>query len=315
MTDKELLYIKTIVDEGSISKAARKLYVTQPSLSHCVQHAEEVLDTRLFIRSPSGLTLTYAGEKYYRFATQVLHLYNDLRMEISEISQLKKGRITIGTTIFLGTIVLPRILPEFKRQYPNIEVVISEMTSSELDEALNQRKLELAVMHAIPSIPRYEEIHYTPLKRDFFVVTAAPELGLSRFAEPAQGSDLPLIDLRHILSLPFIGLDRGKRISRVVSDIFTRLGATPNTVLTSKSFETARHLCAKGYGVTILPLDYVRFFPEQTALEYYAISPKLLPYWDLCAAVPDEYGNSGLVQALVRIVTQELGGTPMDMDA
>lgn len=94
MTDKELLYIKTIVDEGSISKAARKLYVTQPSLSHCVQHAEEVLDTRLFIRSPSGLTLTYAGEKYYRFATQVLHLYNDLRMEISEISQLKKGRIT-----------------------------------------------------------------------------------------------------------------------------------------------------------------------------------------------------------------------------
>ena len=76
MTDKELLYIKTIVDEGRISKAAKKLHVTQPSLSHCVQHAEEVLDTRLFTRSPSGLTLTYAGEKYYRFAPQVLHLYD-----------------------------------------------------------------------------------------------------------------------------------------------------------------------------------------------------------------------------------------------
>ena len=305
MTDKELLYIKTIVDEGSISKAARKLYVTQPSLSHSLQHAEETLDTKLFVRSPSGLTLTYAGEKYYRFATQVLHLYNDLKMEISEISDLKKGRISIGTTIFLGTMVLPRILPEFKRQYPNIEVVIQEMTSGELDEALNMRRLEFAIIHTVPSIPRFEEIHYIPLQRDPFVIAAAPEMGLSRFAEPSPGGGLPMVDLRHVINLPFIGLDRAKRIRRVVNDVFTRFGTTPNTVLTSKSFETARHLCAKGYGVTLLPLDYVRFFPDQQSIEYYAVSPEYQAYWDLCIALPNEYLNSGLVQELIRIVRKD----------
>lgn len=305
MTDKELLYIKTIVDEGSISKAAKKLYVTQPSLSHSLQHAEEALDTKLFIRSPGGLTLTYAGEKYYRFATQVLHLYNDLKMEISEISEMKKGRISIGTTIFLGTMVLPRILPEFKRLFPNIEVVIQEMTSSELDEALNTRRLEFAIIHTVPSIPRFEEIHYIPLHRDPFVIAAAPELGLSRFAQAVPGGDLPMVDLRHIINLPFIGLDRGKRIRRVVNDIFTRFGSAPNTALTSKSFETARHLCARGYGVTVLPLDYVRFFPDHHSMEYYAISPEYQPYWDLCIAVPNEYLNSGLVQELIRIVRQD----------
>ena len=305
MTDKELLYIKTIVDEGSISKAAKKLYVTQPSLSHSLQHAEETLDTKLFVRSPSGLTLTYAGEKYYRFATQVLHLYNDLKMEISEISEMKRGRISVGTTIFLGTMVLPRILPEFKQLYPNIEVVIQEMTSTELDEALNMRKMEFAIIHTVSSIPRLEDIHYIPLHRDPFVVVASPELGLSRFAEASVGSELPMVDLRYIMNMPFIGLDRGKRIRRVVNDIFTRFGATPNTVLTSKSFETARHLCAKGYGVTILPNDYVRFFHDQHSMEYYSISPELQPYWDLCIAVPTEYLSSGLVQELIRISRQD----------
>ena len=305
MTDKELLYIKTIVDEGSLSRAAKKLYVTQPSLSHSLQHAEEALDTKLFVRSPTGLTLTYAGEKYYRFATQVLHLYNDLKMEISEISEMKKGRISIGTTIFLGTMVLPRILPEFKRLFPNIEVIIQEMTSSELDEALGMRKLEFAIIHTVPSIPRLEDIHYIPLHRDPFVIAAAPELGLSRFAEPSSGGGLPMVDLRHIISLPFIGLDRGKRIRRVVNDIFTRFGAAPNTVLTSKSFETVRYLCAKSYGITVLPLDYVRFFPDQQSMEYYAISPDYLPYWDLCIALPKEYLHSGLVQELIRIVRQD----------
>ena len=305
MTDKELLYIKTIVDEGSISKAAKKLYVTQPSLSHSLQHAEETLDTKLFVRNASGLTLTYAGEKYYRFATQVLHLYNDLKMEISEISEMKKGRISIGTTIFLGTMVLPRILPEFKRLYPNIEVIIQEMSSTELDEALNMRKMEFAIIHTVSSIPRAEDIHYIPLHRDPFVIVATPEMGLSRYAEASVTSDLPMVDLRYIMNMPFIGLDRGKRIRRVVNDIFTRFGATPNTVLTSKSFETARHLCAKGYGVTILPNDYVRFFHDQHSMEYYSISPELQPYWDLCIAVPTEYLNSGLVQELIRISRQD----------
>jgi len=307
MTDKELLYIKTIVDEGSISKAAKKLYVTQPSLSHCLMHAEEALNTKLFLRNPSGLTLTYAGEKYYRFATQVLHLFNDLKMEIADISDMKKGRISVGTTVFLGTIVLPCILPKFKQAYPNIEVIIQEMTGSELDEALNMRKLEFGIVHTVPSLPRQQGIHYFPIKRDPFVVIAPPEMELSRFAEPCEHSDLPLLDLRHLLNLPFIGLDRSKRIHRVVNDIFTRFGTQPNTVLTSKSFETTRQLCAKGYGATILPRDYVHFFSDHQPIELFSISPEYLPYWDLCVAMPSEYSTSGLLQDLIRIIRKEFG--------
>ena len=55
----------------------------------------------------------------------------------------------------------------------------------------------------------------------------------------------------------------------------------------------------------MLPLDYVRFFPDHHSMEYYAISPEYQPYWDLCIAVPNEYLNSGLVHELIRIVRQD----------
>jgi len=307
VTDKELLYIKTIVDEGSISKAAKELCMTQLSLSHSLQHVEESLGTKLFVRGTAGLTLTYAGEKYYRFATQVLHLYNDLKLEISEIDDMKKGRITIGITTYLGTMILPRILPEFKRLYPNIDVEIHELTSNEVDQELSMHKVEFAVIHSIPSIAGLPDVRYIPLHRDQYVIVASPEMGLSRFAEAAPSGDLPMIDLRHVFNLPFISLDRSKRIRRVVNDVFTRYGSQPSVVLTTKSFETARDLCARGYGITMLPLDYLRFSADNLSLEYYAVSPEYLPYWDLCLALPDAYTRSDLVQELSRIVRKEFG--------
>lgn len=111
MTSRELEYIKTVADEKSISSAARKLYIAQPSLSQSLQRIEENLGAKLFNRTPSGLTLTYAGERCYQMACQVLKIYSDFEAEISDINQLKTGRIVMGTTNHLGTVILPEILP------------------------------------------------------------------------------------------------------------------------------------------------------------------------------------------------------------
>ena len=116
MTSRELLYVKTIADEKSITKAAQKLYLTQPSLSHCVMNIERQLGTRLFRRTSSGLVLTYAGEKYYRMACEVLRVYAAFESEINEESELLRGRITLGITNYLATDYLPRMLPAFHHE-------------------------------------------------------------------------------------------------------------------------------------------------------------------------------------------------------
>lgn len=310
MTDKELLYIKTIADEGSISKASKKLYMTQPSLSHCLQHVEEVLNTQLFVRSPFGLTLTYAGEKYYRFATQVLNLYNNFQMEITDISELKKGRITIGTTFFLGSIILPRILPELKSQFPNIEVIIQEMTADANEEAVVMRKIDFSVIHKLPEYTVSEDVLCSRLRRFPFVVVASSQFDLSRYVISGIAGPFPTVDLSRILDLPFISLARGKRIRQVSDGIFSRLGASPNTVLTTKSFDTAYSLSAQGYGIALLPWDYIHYFKGRQPVEYYLVGEEYLPYWDLCIEIPSEYRSSRLTQHLTQIVQKHFSEMP-----
>ena len=70
MTSKELLYVKTVADEKNISRAAKKLFMAQPSLSQSIQRIEESVGTPLFNRTSSGLTLTFAGERYYHTGSQ-----------------------------------------------------------------------------------------------------------------------------------------------------------------------------------------------------------------------------------------------------
>ena len=118
MTTRELLYVKTIAEEKSISKAAKRLYIAQPSLSQSLQKLEEQLGVALFHRTSSGLTLTYAGERYYHMASQVLKIYENFEIEISDINNLKTGKIRLGITNHLGALTLPQTLKQFHDLFP-----------------------------------------------------------------------------------------------------------------------------------------------------------------------------------------------------
>lgn len=172
MTSRELEYIKTVADEKSISSAARKLYIAQPSLSQSLQRIEENLGAKLFNRTPSGLTLTYAGERCYQMACQVLKIYSDFEAEISDINQLKTGRIVMGTTNHLGTVILPEILPEFKENSPSVELEILEDNTGNLEAKLLTGAMDFALLHA-PKLAPNPLLNYEFLSEDPFVIALA----------------------------------------------------------------------------------------------------------------------------------------------
>ena len=96
MDFRELYYITMIADCQSITKAAQKLYISQPSLSHLVSKVEAELGVKLFDRTAYPITQTYAGERYVDTARQILRLNDNMRREFSDISEGTAGRITIG---------------------------------------------------------------------------------------------------------------------------------------------------------------------------------------------------------------------------
>ncbi|ABR49353.1 transcriptional regulator, LysR family [Alkaliphilus metalliredigens QYMF] len=306
MNQRELLYIKAIADTKSISKAAKKLFIAQPSLSQSIQKIEEDLGLHLFKRTNQGMLLTYAGEKYYLAATQILKIYNDFEMEISYINDLKSGRITIGITNFLATHLLPTVLPDFKKLCPNIQVLIQEKNSTELENTLINGEIDFAIMH-MPVTKRQSSLLFDPIDDDPFLLATEKNHPLSRHAKNIDGLSFPSIDLKLFKDEPFIVLHSGKRIGQVATMIFQKADIIPNIVLTLKNFETARRLASTGIGSTFIPYEYSKIFGEKYQPSYFYIDQKYGAYWTTCIATSKNMYVSKASKLFIDLVKTKFG--------
>lgn len=315
MTERELLYVKTIADERSISRAANKLFLSQPSLSNCIQKIEATLGIKLFKRTNTGLILTFAGERYYKIATDILKIYSDFEIEVSDINNLKKGRVTIGITVYLATHMLPVILPLFREKCPNIEISVVERNSTELDKALASGEIDFAIMHAFPlyesANPGNTDIY--PLFRDPLVLVTKKNHPLGQYAEPIMGLEYPQIDLTLFAAEPFILVNKEQKIRQVSDLILQKAHIIPFIALTTKSFETARRLACEGLGATFVPLQYLKIFPGSYEPAYFFVDEKYSAWWTLCIAVQKNAYISKAAKLFIRIASEKYGASPIQL--
>lgn len=308
MTQRELLYVKTLAEEGSISAAAQKLYIAQPSLSQALQRIEEGLGIKLFTRQTTGLTLTYGGELYYRMALQILKIYQDFEAEVSDINDMKSGRIHMGITFHLGAMILPYILPAFRKDCPNIELYIKEENSTVLEEMLTEGTLDFALMH-MPKDHANPNIQYEYLYSDPFVIVLSPEHPLNRRAVKKPDYPYPVLDIRLLANEPFIMLHKVHRIRQITDSILQQIDLTqPNITLTLKNYATAQLLAAKGVGIALLPLNYVakNYAPDaQPAI--LCIDKKYAASWNFCIAVKKNTYTSRVSRYMLELVRKEYG--------
>lgn len=312
MTERELLYFKTVADEKSLSKAAQKLFLSQPSLSVCMQKIELNLGVKLFKRTSSGLLLTFAGERYYQIATDILRIYSDFEIEVSDINNLKKGRIIIGITVYLATHILPVVLPAFKKRCPNIEVIIIEKNSTELDRSLASGEIDFAIMHTLPF---QEHTHHStadiyPLSKDPLVLVTQKDHPLRSYAMQQAGKEFPQTDLLLWANEPFIMLNPEQKIRQITDLILSKAGISPAIALTTKSYETARRLACEGIGITLVPRQYLAIFPGNFYPDYYFIEEKYSPYWTMCVAVQKNAYISKAAQLFIHMVSELFASSP-----
>lgn len=288
MNERELLYIKTIADTKSISKAAEELFIAQPSLSQSLQRIERELGTHLFIREPRGMKLTYAGEKYYLMAKEILDIYSDFKSEITHINELKAGRLVIGIARYMGMNILPNILPKFNKNYPNIEIIIREENTRVLENLVLGGNVDFALTH-VHKKEMNEKINYEILKEDeFLLVTPKAYLKDSDKIKVKDGKSY--VDLRDLEGEKFILLDINKGIRKVQDRTIKSYGISPDVVFTTKNFETAKRLAANGMGITIIPKDYLNIFSQDKNYDSFNLSGTEENIWyTAILTIPDIY--------------------------
>lgn len=287
MTERELLYIKTIADVRSFSNASKLLYVSQPSLSQCVSNVEKELGVPLFIRSTKGLTLTDAGECYYNIACEILKIYSDFASEIGEFNELKRGKITLGIPAFLSFNVLPRLLPAFNQQYPGIEIQLVEKNSTDLETLLLSRSLDFAIMHTIPGgcSSSDDSLDYAILATESFVIALPPGDPAGKYSYGLdEHTGLPMLDPGYLKDYPFLNVHRGNRLRLSCDYLLQQAGINPRVLLTTRTYETARRLACAGMGATIIPWEYANLFSIRSEGSYYAFPPNYDSQWNTSIA-------------------------------
>ena len=142
--DLELMHI--LGETENLSKASRKLYVSQPTLSSRIKKVEERLNIKIFDRKYHGIKLTKEGEMVVDFARKCLDEYRRLETEIGNMQKQTSGKIRIGVSNYIAINLLPDMLQNFSADFPEVDITIVSDWSSEVFQQLNNGNIDLAII-------------------------------------------------------------------------------------------------------------------------------------------------------------------------
>ena len=257
MNFRNLQYFLTAAEERNFTHAARKLYISQQSLSGHIAKLEEELGVSLFERGPE-LKLTYAGERLALIARQICSLEQEILREAGEISDHRRGRLRLGVSYTCGRAMLPALLPEFCQSHPMVEISLMEGNHRQLNEWLRRGEIDVLIGYmpidvpgAQVSVMLRERLFLACPRRFSREVFAGDEQAVRRARE--EGADIRLFDRQ-----PFILLKTGNRIRAMLEQYGRSIGFLPRVLLETENIETAFALAQRGMGITVYPELFLR---------------------------------------------------------
>ena len=201
MDMKEFIYLITLDEEGSISRAADRLYMAQSSLSQFLQQTEAELGVQLFIRTSKGIRPTHNGEIFLEHARSMVLEFQRAKNELWDNENLTAGKVIFGVSTFRAVKLVPKALRIFGERYPSVKVELVEENSMKLEELLLDGKLDLAVV-AMPTVKLKNEVSL--LKKDEVMLVANREHPLIGEAHAIEGTDDLWVDLEDAVRYGFI---------------------------------------------------------------------------------------------------------------
>lgn len=241
MEHRLLDYFLVLAEELHFTKAADRLGITQPTLSHQIKLLEQELGTPLFQRSGKKTYLTSAGNILMEHAQQVHHELAQARLKIGELSGLKRGRLRIGCS---GNHLLTESLISFHQLYPDIELTVMELATDETHEGLLTNRLDLGVVF-LPL--EDEQLISRPLFDEELVCIISKHHKLA---------GIPQISLPELSDVPLI-LFQQKFLARQMLDQACRqAGIALRPVIELSTMDSQIRMAEQGVGATILPASY-----------------------------------------------------------
>ena len=235
---KDLIY--TIYQEQSISKAAQKLFISQPSLSVMVKKIEDAIGLPLFDRSCKPLRLTQAGEEYIRATEKIRSVEASFANYVCAVNDLQAGSLGIGSNQLLSSLVLPKYIAAFLQAYPHIQLSLLDANSTILENKLLSGELDFIVDN-LDLDPEIFDRRYLKTEELLLAVPAAYDVNRKLEAYQLTRQDIlqgrhtaasfPCPPLKYFAQTPFILISRDNDTGNRSNAIFQEAGISPPVLL------------------------------------------------------------------------------------
>lgn len=297
---KELEYIVAIAEEGSISKAAERLFLAQSSLSQFLSRYEAELNTKLFLRTANGVRPTPSGALFIRNAKQMLLQYHQVKNQLRDLGTPLEGRIDFGISTFRGSYLLPKVLHHFREEAPSVEVVLHEHDSIYLQRKIASGDLDMALV-AFRQDQRQDQGKL--VMRDEVLLVASRDHPVMDYVQEGHGGpDRPWVELSDILHLDFLLSNRSTLLGSVAKQQFEKLGAMPKTVNGNLTAPFAASMARRGMGIAF---TYRSCIEDSRDAIYMSIGKERY-FVDLVLMYPPEGYRSRAIRSLEQTICRDI---------
>jgi DNA-binding transcriptional LysR family regulator len=225
---------------GSFSKAAERLFISQPAVSGHIKQLEIQIGHRLIERGKKTMSLTKEGRVLYRYAERLEGITKELERAVKGLKDGIRPLLRLGTTEVYSKILIPPLLGDFTRRYPEIAVKVDLGNSEEMIGRLLSGEVDLAV---VASPIRCRKLASIPIVKEELVAIVPRDHPLSQ---------RDVVSFKDLVPYPLILREQGSSTRKAVLSHFESMGLRPSVLLEVKSTEFIKEWVAEGKGVSVL---------------------------------------------------------------
>ena len=276
---KQIEYIVKIDDEHSITRAAEKLFVTQSALNQQLLRLEKELGAPLFHRSKVDMRPTEIGQVYLDNAREILRIKQRTYNLINDMTDAKKGRLSIGFTPGRGSEMFTHVYPSFHQAYPNVIVEPHELSVHRQQQMISQGNLDIG-FQTLSERQRTDSEYIKLGEEEIFLLVPSIHPAAEQLAATQTASaPFPIANLTLFQYEPYVLMYKESTIRAITDEIFRKSGFTPNVLFETASNNTVLSMIEANLCCGVVPEYYVRRLPKGISCFAFPTHPS----WDIAA--------------------------------
>lgn len=255
MNTKQFQYVLTLAHEGSFSKAADTLNITQPSLSQYIKKIEREVGITLFDRTNGDVRITDAGKVYIETARQILDLEHQMETSLSDIAGNRAGSLIIGAAPYRAASMMPAVAKQFQFLHPGMHLIVREGTTAELVEGMEHGEYDLA----LTLLPIDKRLFCWEKVVEEELILAVPASFPAFSAIELQDRKYPALDTSVLHNQSLVLLTETQYMQRQLQNILIDKKISIRTAAIVKSLEAQIEFVKAGIGMALVPSGIERF--------------------------------------------------------